>query len=100
MSRKKEEFDKWIENIINDLNSRSNHSYEVSFLKKSYLKKLQKIFDEYIDNDCLRAKEVEEADETASYEAKAVILEAYGQTYSDLEEEELMDHYMSSSNYP
>lgn len=100
MSRNKEEFDNWIKSMIEDLNSRSNHWYEVSSLEKWHWKKLWEIFDKYIDNNHFGAKEELEAYEVACGEGKTVILEAHGQTDSDLEAEELMDHYMNSSNYP
>ena len=51
MSRNKEEFDNWIKSMIEDLNSRSNHWYEVSSLEEWHWKKLWEIFDKYIDNN-------------------------------------------------
>jgi hypothetical protein len=100
MSRNKEEFDNWIESIIEDLNSRSRDWYEVSSLEKRHWKQLWEIFDENIDTNHSGSKEKSEAYDYAFDRGKSVILEAYGKTDSDLQAEELMDHYMNSSNYP
>lgn len=99
MSRNKEEFDNWIESIIEDLNLRSRDWYEVSSLEKWHWKQLWEIFDKYIDTNHFGSKEKLEANKAAFDEGKSVILEAYGKTDSDLQQEELMDHYLNSSSY-
>ena len=99
MSRK-EKFNNWIEGIIEDLNSRSNNYYEVNSLEKWHWKKLWEIFDENIDTNHFGSKEKLEAYDYADDLGKSVILEAYGQTDSDLQMEELMDDYWNSPSYP
>jgi hypothetical protein len=98
MSRK-EMFDDWIKGMIDDLNSRSSDWYEVSSLEKWHWKKLWEIFDENIDTNHSGSKEESGAYEAAFEEGKTVILEAHDLTDGDLQQEELMDHYMNSSSY-
>lgn len=45
------------------------------------------------------SKEESEAYEATFDRGRTVILEAYGKTDSDLQAEELMDHYLNSSSY-
>ncbi|MEY2857996.1 MAG: hypothetical protein RLZZ74_2308 [Cyanobacteriota bacterium] len=99
MSRNKEEFDNWIKSMIEDLNSRSSGWYEVSSLEKWHWKKLWEIFDENIDINHSGSKEKSEAYDYAFDQGKSVILEAHDETDDDLQQEELMDHYMNSSSY-
>jgi hypothetical protein len=99
MSRNKEKFDNWIESIIEDLNSRSHDWYEVSSLEEWHWKQLWEIFDKHIGTNHSGSKEESEAYEAAFDEGRTVILEAHDLTDDDLQQEELMDHYMNSSSY-
>ncbi len=99
MSANNEEFDNWIKSVIEDLNSYSD-DYDVTYLEEEHLRQLEDIFDQYIDVNHFGSKEKLEAYEDAYEDAKDVILKAHGQTDDDLQEEELMDNYMNSSNYP
>ena len=93
-------FDDWIRGMIDDLNSRSSDCYDVNSLEKWHWKKLWEIFDENIDTNHFGSKEKLEAYDYADDLGKSVILEAHGQTDDDLEQEELMNHYLNSSSYP
>lgn len=96
MSRSKERFDSWVKSIIEDLNLRSDSWYEAGHLEPSHWKKLWAIFDKYIGTNHSGAKEELMTYDDAFDEGKCAILEAYGKTDSDLQMEELMDHYMNS----
>jgi hypothetical protein len=98
MSRR-ERFDNWFKLMIEDLNLRNDSWYEASHLKPWHWKKLWAIFDKYIDTNHSRAKEKLMAYDDAFGEGMSVILEAYGKTDSDLEMEEMMEHYINSPNY-
>ncbi len=98
MSRK-EKFNNWVEGMIEDLESRSNYCYEANSFKKWHWKQLWEIFDRNIDTNHFGSKEQLIAYDEADQAGRAVILEAHNLSDSDLLQDELMDHYMNSSNY-
>ncbi|MCF4968495.1 hypothetical protein [Nostoc sp. CMAA1605] len=100
-NRKKAEFDAWIEDIIDDLNLKVGNLHFLSKnLKTFHWSKIWKIYDNCkLELLHTRNKEQEIVWETASHEAKLIILKAHKTNESKTFQEELMNHYINSSRY-
>lgn len=93
MASEKELFDCWTTELKDDLELRYASSgllVDWGKLGGEHWGALWEIF--------RRGTSAEDAD-NEDYEAESVILSAHGYTHSEFEQDSLMDHYMTSSNY-
>ena len=97
-NRDKAEFDDWIKDIIDDLNLRSGSidDFSAENLEKVHWKRVWEVYDKCkAELSRTQIKEIALVWESASEEAKSIILQAHDTDESEFLQTELMDHYMS-----
>jgi hypothetical protein len=95
MPSRKEEFNEWLESTLDNLRSQyinSDLDVGTESLENKHWHRLWRIFESHVECPHKGAKEQLESLEAADYEAREVILDAHGQSSSDLDWDVQMDH--------
>jgi hypothetical protein len=102
MTGRKEEFDRWIKSVLDNCKAQYidlELLFSTEALKDYHWNKLWRIFESNIESQHNDLQQQEESISVADLEAREVILNAHGQSSSDLDLDVQMDHYMNSGNY-